>query len=82
MKTASVRDLRVTFPKVEKWLNAGESIQITKRNRVVGVLVPPIQKKELHMPDFEERMSEIFPSKFCAGDNIVRELIAERDSEK
>jgi antitoxin (DNA-binding transcriptional repressor) of toxin-antitoxin stability system len=82
MKTATVRDLRVTFPKVEKWLNAGESIQITKRNRVVGVLVPPIQKKELHMPDFEVRMSEIFPSKFCAGDNIVRELIAERDSEK
>jgi hypothetical protein len=82
MKTATVRDLRVTFPKVEKWLNAGESIQITKRNRVVGVLMPPIRKKKLILPDFEERMSEIFPSKFCAGDNLVRELIAERDSEK
>jgi antitoxin (DNA-binding transcriptional repressor) of toxin-antitoxin stability system len=72
MKTASVRDLRVTFPKVEKWLNAGESIQITKRNRVVGVLVPPIQKKELHMPDFKVRMSEIFPTILCRGQYCPR----------
>lgn len=40
MKTASVRDLRYDFPKVEAWLKAGEEVQITKRNKVIGKLTP------------------------------------------
>ncbi len=40
MKTASVRDLRYDFPKVEAWLKAGEEVRITKRNKVIGRLMP------------------------------------------
>ena len=40
MKRASVRDLRYDFPKVEKMLAEGESIEITKRNQVIGTLTP------------------------------------------
>ncbi|WP_367870870.1 type II toxin-antitoxin system Phd/YefM family antitoxin [Luteolibacter sp. Populi] len=42
MKTASVRDLRYDFPKVEAWLKAGEEVRITKRNKVIGTLSPEI----------------------------------------
>ena len=80
MKTATVRDLRVTFPKVERWLNAGESIQIKKRNRIVGVLVPPVRESKMVMPDFLARMEQIFPKSFHGGDDLVRELIEDRDS--
>lgn len=79
MKNATVRDLRVTFPKVEKWLKAGESVRITKRNRVVGFLVPPERKEGVKMPDFASRMEFLFPSKFKGGDAMIQRLIEERD---
>jgi antitoxin (DNA-binding transcriptional repressor) of toxin-antitoxin stability system len=56
MKTASVRDLRYDFPKVEAWLKAGEEIQITKRNKVIGRLVnEPAAAAEVPKFDVEER---------------------------
>jgi len=56
MKTATIRDLRYDFPKIEAWLKTGEEIQITKHNKPVAVLrksdqatTPPA------LPDFEAR---------------------------
>jgi len=40
MKTASIRDLRYAFKKIERLLHQGEEIQITKRRRVIARLVP------------------------------------------
>ncbi len=40
MRTASVRDLRYEFKKIERLLHQGEEIQITKRRRVIARLVP------------------------------------------
>ena len=39
MKTATIRDLRYNFPKLEAWLRNGEEIQITKHNKPVAMLV-------------------------------------------
>ena len=52
MKTASVRDLRYDFPKVEAWLKAGEEVQITKRNKVIGKLTPEKPEPE-KVPKFD-----------------------------
>lgn len=41
MKTASVRDLRYRFSELERLLREAEKIEITKRRRVIGKLVPP-----------------------------------------
>lgn len=41
MKTATVRDLRQNFPKIELWLAEGEPITITKRDKPVALLSPP-----------------------------------------
>jgi len=41
MRTATIRDLRYDFPKLEAWLRAGEEIEITKHSRPVAHLSPP-----------------------------------------
>ena len=40
MKTATIRELRSHFPRLEALLFEGESIAITKRKRIVANLVP------------------------------------------
>ena len=61
MKRASVRDLRYDFPKVERMLAEGESIEITKRNQVIGTLSPV--NKKVEFPDFMGRMRKIYGNK-------------------
>ena len=63
MKRASVRDLRYDFPKVERMLAEGESIEITKRNQVIGTLIPVDVPKEVVYPDFLGRMRKIYGGK-------------------
>ncbi len=40
MKTASVRELRNEFPRIEAWIHEGESINISKRGKVIATLIP------------------------------------------
>jgi antitoxin (DNA-binding transcriptional repressor) of toxin-antitoxin stability system len=40
MKTATVRELRNEFPRIEAWVHEGESINISKRGKVIAILVP------------------------------------------
>jgi antitoxin (DNA-binding transcriptional repressor) of toxin-antitoxin stability system len=75
MKRASVRDLRYDFPKVEKMLAEGESIEITKRNRVVARLVPTGETNApRHIPDFLGRMKKIYGDKVLevSGAELIR----------
>lgn len=67
MKTASVRDLRYDFPKVERMLRQGEEVQITKRKKVIARLVPEQKTEKPDWPDFIGRMQKIF------GDKILEE---------
>jgi len=64
MKTATVRDLRYDFPKIEAWLRAGEEIQITKHSkpvaRVVSERMASKKKKLPPLPDFRARARRIF----------------------
>jgi antitoxin (DNA-binding transcriptional repressor) of toxin-antitoxin stability system len=75
MKRASVRDLRYDFPKVEKMLAEGESIEITKRNRVVATLAPAgASDKPRYIPDFLGRMKKIYGEKVLkvSGAELIR----------
>lgn len=40
MKTATVRELRNEFPRIEAWVHEGESVHISKRGKVIATLVP------------------------------------------
>jgi len=60
MVKASVRDLRYEFKKIERLLNQGEEIQITKRRHVIARLVPENIRPGAQMPDFLERLRAIY----------------------
>ena len=78
MKQASVRDLRYHFSEVERLLEQGEEIEITKRKRVVARLLPVTTAPPKTWPDFQARLRKIY------GDKVLKvtgaELVAqERD---
>lgn len=79
MAKASVRDLRYKFGEVEDLLRQGEEVQITKRKRVIGTLVPVKSKQKPKLPDFEARLRKTF------GNRVLKETGAQqiaRDRER
>lgn len=54
MKSATVRQLRTEFPKIQRWVSAGETVSITRRRKIVAELSPPRPKKK---PDFAKRFA-------------------------
>jgi antitoxin (DNA-binding transcriptional repressor) of toxin-antitoxin stability system len=59
MKKATVRDLRYRFSSIEASLRQGEEIEIRKRKRIIGRLVP-VRPKASAYPDFSARARKIF----------------------
>ena len=72
MKKATVRDLRYRFSAIEAALRQGEEIEIRKRKRVVGRLVP-VRPEVPAFPDFSARARKIFGKKTLpvAGAELV-----------
>jgi antitoxin (DNA-binding transcriptional repressor) of toxin-antitoxin stability system len=77
MKKASVRDLRYHFAEVERLLERGEKIEITKRKRVIARLVP-VKRAVVERPDFLARLRSIYGDKMLAVSN-AQLLAQERD---
>jgi antitoxin (DNA-binding transcriptional repressor) of toxin-antitoxin stability system len=80
MRTATVRDLRNNFAKLEAWLKNGEEICIEKRGEPVALLTAPRRAKagkKVKMPDFAARQKAIW------GDRVFSEaeVIAMREAE-
>jgi antitoxin (DNA-binding transcriptional repressor) of toxin-antitoxin stability system len=67
MKTTNIRELKHATSTVLEWVEQGETVQITRRNKVVAILSPPpVEKpKKIKRPDYEARLQEIF------GDRIL-----------
>jgi antitoxin (DNA-binding transcriptional repressor) of toxin-antitoxin stability system len=63
MKTATIREIRNSFPTVARWIEEGECVVITKSGKPFARLapIPPESKASLEMPDFMARMKEEFP---------------------
>lgn len=64
MKTATVRDLRYDFPKLEAWLAGGKEILITKHAKPVARIVPlhasAVLREEPPKVDYRARMKRIW----------------------
>lgn len=71
MKTATVRELRTEFPRLEALLGEGETIEITKHKRVVAKLVPADRPLT---PDFKARFAQA-PVAVGIRENSVVELL-------
>ena len=59
MKKASIRELRYSFKRIERLLQQGDEIQITKRRQVIARLVPEPSSRPT-MPDFVGRLRAIY----------------------
>ena len=76
MKTATVRDLRNSFPRVARWIEQGESVEITKNGKHFARLVPtpPSPQKGFRMPDVMKRLQEDFGSKVFDAEDLRKGL--------
>jgi antitoxin (DNA-binding transcriptional repressor) of toxin-antitoxin stability system len=73
MKTATVRELRNEFSKLEAWLSDGQEIRIEKRGHIIGVLRPPGQVNEnspIKKPDFMARLHETWGGRVFTEEEV------------
>jgi len=75
MKTATVRQLRNEFPRIEAWVQEGESINISKRGKVIATLVPvsvnAAAGKRVIKPDIMARLSETWGSRVFSLEEVA-----------
>ena len=75
MKTATVRELRNEFPRIEAWVNEGESINISKRGKVIATLVPALGSAEPkpHSPkvDIMARLRETWGDRVFTAEQVA-----------
>ena len=60
MRKASVCDLRYRFSEIERLLENGEEIEITKHKRAVARLLPVLSRTPRRRPDFLARLQAIY----------------------
>ncbi len=72
MKTATVRDLRYDFPKIEAWLAGGEEILITKHSKPIARLcaATPATQPLPPLPDFEARAKKTWGDRFFTQEEV------------
>ena len=75
MNTASIRDLRYGFKKIERLLRQGQEIQITKRRRIIARLIPERAEQTIELPDFLKRLRATYGDKILpvTGAEIIGE---------
>ncbi len=83
MKTATVADLRNNFRRVSAFIDNGESVNITKRGRVVARLVPAVETpKKLVKPDFMAQLKEVWGERIFSAAEVKAMRDAELEGEE
>ena len=78
MKTVTVRELRTSFPKIEAMLLNGQELAITKRGKIVALLVQPSKRESKRKLDFKKRFGGAVKYDLPNTD-VVGMLLEERD---
>jgi antitoxin (DNA-binding transcriptional repressor) of toxin-antitoxin stability system len=84
MKTASVRDLRNNFAKLEAWLAEGEQIQIEKRGEPFALLtaLSASKPKVIQMPDFAARQKALWGDRMFSEAEVAEMRAYELEGEE
>jgi antitoxin (DNA-binding transcriptional repressor) of toxin-antitoxin stability system len=84
MKTATVRDLRNNFSRLEAWLAEGETVEIRKRGEAIAELRKPSRRKKAEpaMPDFMARMRKIWKGRVFTAEEVARMRADELEGEE
>ena len=74
MKTATVRQIQHSLKSVLTWVDAGETVTVTRRNSPVAEIGPPrhLGARRRARPDFGARLKEVFPHPLPGGTNAER----------
>lgn len=77
MKTATVRELRNSFARISRWLESGETVEVTKRGRVFARILPADapKPKKAAKPDILARMKADF-GEFVISDASYEEIMS------
>ena len=80
MKTASIRDLRNSFPRIAAWVEEGEPVEITRGGKPFARLVPlaPAERKKFKMPDIKARLRETFGERTLDSNDLAKGLAESR----
>ncbi len=76
MKTVNLRQLRHDFGRALAWVEQGESVEISKRGKIIALLCPPPRPKAARpskRPDFAARLKRIYGDLVLQGDPVVKE---------
>jgi antitoxin (DNA-binding transcriptional repressor) of toxin-antitoxin stability system len=74
MKTATVRELRNEFPRIEAWVHDGESVNISKRGKVIATLVPvatQANESSVPKPDIMKRLNETWGERVFSMEEVT-----------
>jgi len=84
MKTATVRDLRNNFAKLEAWLSNGEEVCIEKRGEPVAMLTAMrgTRGTKVKNPDFAARRKAIWGSRVFSDAEVRAMRDAEMEGEE
>lgn len=84
MVTATLRDLRNNFSKLEVLLGEGESIQIEKRGQPIAVLTGFRSDRQttIPKPDFAARRKAIWGARVFSDDEVAAMREAELEGEE
>jgi antitoxin (DNA-binding transcriptional repressor) of toxin-antitoxin stability system len=83
MKTATVRELRNEFAKLEAWLGEGEEIRIEKRGQAIAMLSPmTVEEKPLKMPDFAARRKATWGDRVFTAEEVAEMRAYELEGEE
>ncbi len=83
MKTATVRDLRYDFPRVEAWIRNGDEIELTKHGRPIARItaVPRPARRKLVKPDFLAQLKETWGDRVFSAKEVAEMRAAELGEE-
>jgi len=84
MKTATVRDLRNSFPRVAAWIAEGETVGITKAGKLFARLVPPMPAKtsKLVKPDIMAQLKATWGDRIFSASEVAAMRAAELEGEE
>ena len=81
MKTATIRQVKHDLSGVLAWVEAGDTVEITRHGKPVATLSPTRKapRRRRRLPDFAARLKEDFPEGPLPGPSLAKLLSAERD---
>ncbi len=84
MKTATIRDLRYDFSRVEAWLRNGDEIEITRHGKPIARILPPTPpaRRKLVKPDIMAQLKETWGDRIFSAKEVAEMRAAELEGEE